>query len=60
LVNSTESGADRCDHSGQSKPAEWLARDLKDLHEKFVIEPVTPLDMFPQTAETEVLVHLHA
>jgi 23S rRNA (uracil1939-C5)-methyltransferase len=37
-----------------------LARDLKDLHEKFVIESVTPLDMFPQTAEIEVLAHLHA
>jgi tRNA/tmRNA/rRNA uracil-C5-methylase (TrmA/RlmC/RlmD family) len=35
-----------------------LARDLKDLHEKFVIESVTPLDMFPQTAEIEVLAHL--
>ena len=31
-----------------------LARDLKNLHEKFVIESVTPLDMFPQTAEIEV------
>jgi tRNA/tmRNA/rRNA uracil-C5-methylase (TrmA/RlmC/RlmD family) len=37
-----------------------LARDLKHLHEKFVIESVTPLDMFPQTAEIEVVVHLHA
>jgi len=37
-----------------------LARDLKELREKFVIESVTPLDMFPQTAEIEVLVHLHA
>jgi len=37
-----------------------LARDLKDLHEKFVIESITPLDMFPQTAEIEVVVHLHA
>ena len=37
-----------------------LARDLKDLHEKFVLESVTPLDMFPQTAEIEVVVHLHA
>ena len=37
-----------------------LARDLKDLHEKFAIESVTPLDMFPQTAEIEVVVHLHA
>jgi 23S rRNA (uracil1939-C5)-methyltransferase len=37
-----------------------LARDLKNLHEKFVIESVTPLDMFPQTAEIEVVVHLHA
>jgi 23S rRNA (uracil1939-C5)-methyltransferase len=37
-----------------------LARDLKDLYEKFVIESVTPLDMFPQTAEIEVVVHLHA
>jgi len=37
-----------------------LARDLKELQEKFTIESVTPLDMFPQTAEIEVLVHLHA
>jgi 23S rRNA (uracil1939-C5)-methyltransferase len=37
-----------------------LARDLKNLHEKFAIESVTPLDMFPQTAEIEVVVHLHA
>ena len=37
-----------------------LARDLRELQEKFVIESVTPLDMFPQTAEIEVLAHLHA
>jgi 23S rRNA (uracil1939-C5)-methyltransferase len=37
-----------------------LARDLKNLYEKFVIESVTPLDMFPQTAEIEVVAHLHA
>ena len=37
-----------------------LARDLKELQEKFTIDSVTPLDMFPQTAEIEVLVHLHA
>jgi 23S rRNA (uracil1939-C5)-methyltransferase len=37
-----------------------LARDLKELQEKFKIESVTPLDMFPQTAEIEVAVHLHA
>jgi 23S rRNA (uracil1939-C5)-methyltransferase len=37
-----------------------LARDLRDLHEKFTIEAVTPLDMFPQTAEIEVVAHLHA
>src|SRR5436189_1656805 len=37
-----------------------LARDLKELHEKFTIDSVTPLDMFPQTAEIEVAVHLHA
>jgi 23S rRNA (uracil1939-C5)-methyltransferase len=37
-----------------------LARDLRQLHPKFAIESVTPLDMFPQTAEIEVLVHLHA
>jgi 23S rRNA (uracil1939-C5)-methyltransferase len=35
-----------------------LARDLRDLQEKFTIESVTPLDMFPQTAEIEVAVHL--
>ncbi len=37
-----------------------LARDLKDLQDKFIIDSVTPLDMFPQTAEIEVAVHLHA
>jgi tRNA/tmRNA/rRNA uracil-C5-methylase (TrmA/RlmC/RlmD family) len=37
-----------------------LARDLKDLQEKFAINSVTPLDMFPQTAEIEVLAHLEA
>ena len=37
-----------------------LARDLKELCEKFTIDSVTPLDMFPQTAEIEVAVHLHA
>jgi 23S rRNA (uracil1939-C5)-methyltransferase len=37
-----------------------LARDLKNLAGKLIIDSVTPLDMFPQTAEIEVLVHLHA
>jgi tRNA/tmRNA/rRNA uracil-C5-methylase (TrmA/RlmC/RlmD family) len=37
-----------------------LARDLRGLHDAFKIESVTPLDMFPQTAEIEVLVHLCA
>jgi 23S rRNA (uracil1939-C5)-methyltransferase len=36
-----------------------LSRDLKELCGKFTIESVTPLDMFPQTAEVEVAVHLH-
>jgi tRNA/tmRNA/rRNA uracil-C5-methylase (TrmA/RlmC/RlmD family) len=35
-----------------------LARDLKELHGKFTIDSVTPLDMFPQTAEIEVVVQL--
>jgi 23S rRNA (uracil1939-C5)-methyltransferase len=35
-----------------------LARDLRELQEKFMIESVTPLDMFPQTAEIEVAAHL--
>jgi len=35
-----------------------LARDLKELQEKFMIHSITPLDMFPQTAEIEVVVHL--
>jgi 23S rRNA (uracil1939-C5)-methyltransferase len=37
-----------------------LARDLKELREKFTIDSVTPLDMFPQTAEIEVVVHVRA
>ncbi|PYJ69547.1 MAG: hypothetical protein DME76_08585 [Verrucomicrobia bacterium] len=32
-----------------------LARDLRELQDKYVIDLVTPLDMFPQTAEIEVL-----
>ncbi len=35
-----------------------LARDLKELQHRFAINSITPLDMFPQTAEIEVLVHL--
>ena len=35
-----------------------LARDLKEFQDKFIIDSVTPLDMFPQTAEIEVVVHL--
>jgi tRNA/tmRNA/rRNA uracil-C5-methylase (TrmA/RlmC/RlmD family) len=35
-----------------------LARDLKELAGKFTVDSVTPLDMFPQTAEIEVAVHL--
>jgi 23S rRNA (uracil1939-C5)-methyltransferase len=35
-----------------------LARDLSALVQRFTIESVTPLDMFPQTAEIEVAVHL--
>jgi 23S rRNA (uracil1939-C5)-methyltransferase len=37
-----------------------LARDLKDLQQKFAINSITPLDMFPQTAEIEILAHLEA
>jgi tRNA/tmRNA/rRNA uracil-C5-methylase (TrmA/RlmC/RlmD family) len=37
-----------------------LARDLKEFSKKFTTNSVTPLDMFPQTAEIEVAVHLHA
>src|SRR5262249_27271270 len=36
-----------------------LARDLKELQEKFTIGSVAPLDMFPQTAEIEAVVHLY-
>ena len=35
-----------------------LARDLKELQNKFTINSVTPLDMFPQTGEIEVVAHL--
>jgi tRNA/tmRNA/rRNA uracil-C5-methylase (TrmA/RlmC/RlmD family) len=35
-----------------------LARDLKDFSTRFKLESVTPLDMFPQTAEIEVVAHL--
>jgi 23S rRNA (uracil1939-C5)-methyltransferase len=35
-----------------------LARDLKELQHQFAICSVTPLDMFPQTAEIEAVAHL--
>jgi len=35
-----------------------LARDLKELRERFTLNSVTPLDMFPQTAEIEVAAFL--
>jgi 23S rRNA (uracil1939-C5)-methyltransferase len=35
-----------------------LARDLKELQHRFAIHSITPLDMFPQTAEIEILAHL--
>ena len=35
-----------------------LARDLKELQHRFAVNSITPLDMFPQTAEIEVLAHL--
>ena len=37
-----------------------LSRDLKELQDSFTIDSITPLDMFPQTAEIEVLAHLEA
>ena len=37
-----------------------LARDLKELQQKFAINSITPLDMFPQTAEIEVVAHVEA
>lgn len=37
-----------------------LARDLAELTSAYQVESVTPFDMFPQTAEIEVLAHLVA
>jgi len=37
-----------------------LARDIAELQQRFVVVSVTPLDMFPQTAEIEVVAHLQA
>ncbi len=37
-----------------------LARDLAALQSQFTIVSVTPLDMFPQTAEVEVVAHLQS
>jgi 23S rRNA (uracil1939-C5)-methyltransferase len=35
-----------------------LARDLATLKKSFCIDSITPLDMFPQTAEVEVVAEL--
>ena len=37
-----------------------LARDLAQLEDRFAIEAITPMDMFPQTAEIEVVTHLRS
>jgi tRNA/tmRNA/rRNA uracil-C5-methylase (TrmA/RlmC/RlmD family) len=37
-----------------------LARDLAELQKRFVLESVTPLDMFPQTAEIEAVAQLRS
>jgi tRNA/tmRNA/rRNA uracil-C5-methylase (TrmA/RlmC/RlmD family) len=37
-----------------------LARDLAELQQRFAIVSITPFDMFPQTAEIEVVAHLRA
>jgi tRNA/tmRNA/rRNA uracil-C5-methylase (TrmA/RlmC/RlmD family) len=36
-----------------------LARDLAQLRDRFTIDSVTPFDMFPQTAEIEVVAKFH-
>lgn len=35
-----------------------LARDIAELQQRFKVVSITPLDMFPQTAEIEVVAHL--
>ena len=35
-----------------------LARDIAELQQRFSVVSLTPLDMFPQTAEIEVVAHL--
>ncbi len=37
-----------------------LARDLAELQARFEVVSITPFDMFPQTAEIEVVAHLKA
>jgi 23S rRNA (uracil1939-C5)-methyltransferase len=37
-----------------------LARDLAELRQRFTVVSITPFDMFPQTAEIEVVAHLRA
>jgi 23S rRNA (uracil1939-C5)-methyltransferase len=37
-----------------------LARDLAELQARFAVLSITPFDMFPQTAEIEVVAHLRA
>ncbi len=37
-----------------------LARDLADLRSRFAVASITPFDMFPQTAEIEVVAHLRS
>ena len=37
-----------------------LARDIAELQQRFAVLSITPLDMFPQTAEIEVLANLQA
>src|SRR5207248_11222076 len=37
-----------------------MGRDIAELQQRFEVSSITPLDMFPQTAEIEVVAHLQS
>jgi 23S rRNA (uracil1939-C5)-methyltransferase len=54
----TDLAAQTCIYVSCNPPT--LARDLRDLNNRFTIDSITPLDMFPQTAEIEVVAHMQS
>jgi hypothetical protein len=53
-----KNGLAKHDYGSRNPPT--LGRDIADLQSRFSVLSIPPFDMFPQTAEIEVVAHLQA